>query len=161
MDANNLGTQLNLIEKSKVKLLVAHKENRRILKSYLADKYKILTTPNDFEKADIIIADESGFANHKDKIINIKQSNTYFYLPLILIARVSPEKIPEKYMNIIDEIIQTPIQQRILNSRIQNLLNVRKLFLSTQIFQDLTDKNPIGISILFENNNIKYVNQAF
>ncbi|MBV1757806.1 MAG: diguanylate cyclase [Dethiosulfatibacter sp.] len=161
MDANNLSIQLNLFEKSKVKLLVAHKENHNILKSYLAEKYEVQATPHEIEKADIIIADEAGFSEHKDQIMSIKQSNTSIYLPLILITRVLPEKIPEKYINIIDEIVQTPIQKRILNSRIKNLLNVRELFLSTQIYQDLTDKNPMGISILVENGKIKYVNQAF
>ncbi|MFO7814803.1 MAG: diguanylate cyclase [Halanaerobiales bacterium] len=161
MDTNNLGNQLNLIDKSKVKLLISHQENRKILKKYLTEKYKVLTNSHEFEKADILIADEPGFADNKDRIMSIKQSNTSLYLPLILITRVSHKKIPEKYMKIIDEIVQTPIQQKILNSRIRNLLNVRKLFLSTQIYQDLTEKNPVGICILFDNKKIKYVNQAF
>ncbi len=161
MDTNNLGYQLNLIEKSKVKLLVMHEENRKILRDYLAEKYEVITNQDEFEKADMIIADEPGFAKYKDRIMSIKQSNACNYLPIILITRVSSDKIPEKYIDTIDEIIQTPIQQRILNSRIQNLLNVRKLFISTQVYQDLTDKNPTGICILFENEKIKYVNQAF
>ncbi|MDZ7672837.1 MAG: diguanylate cyclase [Halanaerobiales bacterium] len=161
MDTNNLGSQLNLIKKSKVILLVNHQENRKILENYLTKKYEVLTTSDKFEDVDIIIVDEPGFAEYKDQIISIKQSNTSLYLPLILITRVSYEKIPDKYMKIIDEIVQTPIKQKILNSRIKNLLNVRKLFLSTQIYQNLTDKNPTGISILFEDNKIKYVNKAF
>lgn len=161
MDINNLGNQLNLIEKSKVKLLIAHQENREILKKYLSEKYEVLTTPHEFEKADIIIADESGFAEHKDRIMSIKRSNTSLYLPLVLITRTSPEKIPEEYIKIIDEIVQTPIKQKILNSRIKNLLNVKKLFLSTQIYQELTEQNPVGICILFDNKKIKYANQAF
>lgn len=161
MDTNDLGNQLNLIEKSKVKLLIAHQENRKILKKYLTEKYEVLTTPHEFEKADIIIADESGFAEHKERIMSIKQSNTSLYLPLVLITRASPEKIPEEYIKIIDEIVQTPIQQKILNSRIKNLLNVRELFLATQIYQDLTEQNPVGICILIDNKKIKYVNNAF
>ena len=161
MDINNLGNQLNLKNKSIVKLLIAHQENREILEDYLTDKYEVLTAANNFENDDIIIVDEQGFAKHKEKILKIKQSNNFLYLPLILITRVSTDKIPEKYIKIIDEIIKTPIQQKILNSRIENLLNVRKLFLSTQIYQELTEKNPVGIAILFENKKIKYINQAF
>ncbi|MCF8002313.1 MAG: diguanylate cyclase [Halanaerobiales bacterium] len=161
MDINNIGNQLNLKKVNTVKLLIAHKENLNILEDYLTDKYKVLTTPKNFENDDIIIVDEQGFAEHKEKIIKIKQSNNSLYLPLILITRVSTDKIPEKYIKIIDEIIKTPIQQKILNSRIKNLLNVRELFLSTQIYQELTEKNPVGIAILFENKKIKYINQAF
>jgi len=162
MDTNNLGSQLNLIKESKVKLLIDHQENRKVLQDYLDENYEVVTTAFDkFKDIDIIIADGPGFAKYKDQIISIKQSNTSLYLPFILITRVSPEKIPNKYMKIIDEIVQTPIKQNILNSRIKNLLNVRKLFLSTQIYQNLTEKNPTGISILFEDQKIKYVNQAF
>lgn len=158
-----LEKQLNLIEKSEILLLIKHQENQNMLKKYLEDQYQVITSSSfnlDQGVADIIIVDEKGLKEKKEKLLAIKNSKTSLYLPVILISRTSLENIPKKYLEIIDEIIQIPIAKRILKSRIKNLLNIRKLFLSTQIYQKLTEKNPVGICIL-QANNIKYVNNAF
>ncbi|MGM0410670.1 MAG: diguanylate cyclase domain-containing protein [Bacillota bacterium] len=163
MGNNELGDQFDLIDKSKIKLIIAHEENREILKKYLSKDYDVITsnTPDEDEKSDMLILDEKGFEKNLEKIFEIKKSNISLYLPLILITRTSPRDIPDKYLEIIDEIVQVPIKKNILYSRIQNLLTVRSLFLSTQIYQKLTQENPVGICILFKNDKIKYVNNSF
>ena len=97
MSNNNLGDQFNLIDKSKIKLIIAHGENREILKNYLSKDYEIVisSTTNINEKSDMLILDEKGFEENKEIIFDIKKSNTSHYLPLILITRTSPENIPD------------------------------------------------------------------
>lgn len=90
-----------------------------------------------------------------------KTKSSFLYLPLLLITRIAIEDIPDKYLNIIDEIIEIPIEQRIFISRIKKLLGIRSMFLTVQIFQKLIDNNPAGICILLENREIKYVNDTF
>src|SRR6056297_2085161 len=166
MTSNQLGNQLDLIDKSKIRLIIGHKENRTILKEYLKKDYKVLLKDFNYkdeesEKADMLIVDEKGFKKYREKIIKMKKSNISLYQPLILITSTSSENIPDDFLQIIDEIVQVPIKKNILYSRIQNLLNVRSLFLSTQIYQNLTEENPVGICILFKNKEIKYVNNSF
>ncbi|HKL75631.1 MAG TPA: diguanylate cyclase [Halanaerobiales bacterium] len=166
MTSNQLGNQLDLIDKSKIRLIIGHKENRTILKEYLKKDYKVLLKDFNYkdeesEKADMLIVDEKGFKKYKEKIFKIKKSNISLYQPLLLITSTSSENIPDDFLQIIDEIVQVPIKKNILYSRIQNLLNVRSLFLSTQIYQNLTEENPVGICILFKNKEIKYVNNSF
>src|SRR6056297_1171950 len=156
MTSNQLGNQLDLIDKSKIRLIIGHKENRTILKEYLKKDYKVLLKDFNYkdeesEKADMLIVDEKGFKKYREKIIKMKKSNISLYQPLILITSTSSENIPDDFLQIIDEIVQVPIKKNILYSRIQNLLNVRSLFLSTQIYQNLTEENPVGICILNKN----------
>lgn len=155
--------QLNLIEKNKIRLLVSHKENKKILEKYLQERFNVLKTSLIKNKSvsDIIIIDEQGLKDNKDTIVNIKNSNISLYLPVILITRTPINNISRKYLEIIDEIVNIPVSKEILNARIENLLNIRKLFLSTQIYQKLTESNPVGICIIRDNRIIKYVNQSF
>lgn len=166
MAANQLGKQLDLIDKSKIRLLIGHQENRNILKEYLKKEYEVLSSnliskEEKVEEADMLIVDEKGFKENKDRLFEIKKSNISLYQPLLLISSTPSKNIPDNYLEIIDEIIEVPIKKNILYARIQNLLNVRSLFLSTQIYQNLTEENPVGICILFENSEIKYVNNSF
>ncbi|MFW6229598.1 MAG: diguanylate cyclase, partial [Halanaerobium sp.] len=134
-----------------------------ILKKYLMTEYEVITDDftQELEKIDLIIADEEGFNENKEDILKSKNSNDYLYLPLLLITRMSKEDIPDKYLDLIDEIIEIPIQQNILISRIKNLLSIRTLFLSTQVFQKLIEHNPAGVCILLEDKKIKYANKIF
>jgi diguanylate cyclase (GGDEF)-like protein/PAS domain S-box-containing protein len=158
-----LKRDFNLIEKKKIALIISHRENENILKKYLKPEYEIIT--NDFskslKKADLIIADEQGLKENENYIFRSKKSDKFLYLPLLLITRISKENIPDKYLELIDEIIEIPIEKSTFNSRIKNLLSIRNLFLSTQVFQKLAENNPAGICILMEDKKIKYVNKAF
>lgn len=163
MNPNNLTNKLNLNTEKEVKLLIAHRENRTILSEHLKDRYKIsqVTSAADMERADILIADEAGFKAKSREIIKLKKEKSQLFLPLLLLSRSSPEDFPEQYLEIMDEIIEIPIKKRLLFSRIENLLSLRNLFLSTQIYQNLTENNPVGVCILQQNKKVKYVNNAF
>ncbi|MFW6269598.1 MAG: diguanylate cyclase domain-containing protein [Bacillota bacterium] len=168
MDYDILGNQLNLKEKSKIMLLLDHKQNQQMLKNFLQDKYQInvpdfrVINREKFSQVspDMIIVDENSLEKNVNILQEIKKSKSLF-LPLLLVTRTSLNKIPGQIQTLIDQIVQIPIQKNVLNYRIKNLLNLRKLFLSTQIYQKLTEKNPVGICILQDNKYIKYVNQAF
>ena len=55
MNTNNLGSQLNFYKESKVKLLIDHQENRKVLQDYLDKNYEVVTTASDkFKDIDII-----------------------------------------------------------------------------------------------------------
>lgn len=163
MNYDSLGNHLDLIENSTIMLIIGHKENAAILKGYLDQKYQVNITSSLSKEhvfSDMIIIDEYGFKENRDILINIKKSNTSMYLPVVLITHTPVKKISGKYLKIIDEIVFTPVRKEILLSRIENLLNVRKLFLSTHIYQKLTEKNPVGICILHNENIIRYVNKS-
>ncbi|MFW5984825.1 MAG: diguanylate cyclase domain-containing protein [Halanaerobiaceae bacterium] len=168
MDYDILVNQLNLKEKSKIMLLLDHKQNQQMLKNFLQDKYQInvpdfrVINREKFSQVspDMIIVDENSLEKNINLLQEIKKSKSLF-LPLLLVTRISLNKIPGQIQTLIDQIVQIPIQKNVLNYRIKNLLNLRKLFLSTQIYQKLTEKNPVGICILQDNKYIKYVNQAF
>ncbi|ADQ14505.1 diguanylate cyclase [Halanaerobium hydrogeniformans] len=164
IDKDILDDKLNLIEKNRIFLLVSHRENQNILKKYLMPEHEVITNnfSQNLEKIDLIIADEQGLQKFEEDIFEIKKTKSSFlYLPLLLITRIAIEDIPDKYLNIIDEIIEIPIEQRIFISRIKKLLGIRSMFLTVQIFQKLIDNNPAGICILLENREIKYVNDTF
>jgi diguanylate cyclase (GGDEF)-like protein/PAS domain S-box-containing protein len=153
----------NLKEKKRIALMISHRENQNILKKYLKPEYEVITNDftGEFEKVDLIILDEQGLKENKEDIFRLKKSESFFYVPLLLITRTAKEEIPDKYLKIIDEIIEIPVKQRTFISRIKNLLSIRSLFLSTQVFQNLVESNPAGICILLEDKKIKYVNKAF
>ena len=163
IDKNVLEGGFNFIEKERIALMITHKENQNILKKYLMPEYEVKTDKfsQELEKTDLIIADEQGLKEYKEDISRSKVSKNYLFLPLLLITRMSKEDIPDKYLEIIDEIIEIPIQQNILVSRIKNLLRIRSLFLSTQVFHNLIEHNPAGICILLEDKKIKYFNKIF
>ncbi|MFP4370790.1 MAG: diguanylate cyclase [Halanaerobium sp.] len=163
MNNNILADDFGLIEKQRISLMIAHRENKNILKKYLEPEYEVIT--GDFSQklknTDLIIADENGLEANKEIIFKSKNANKYLYIPLLLLTRIAQEDIPDKHLNLIDEIIEIPIEQKIFISRIKNLLNVRSLFLSTHIFQELIANNPAGVCILIDDQKIKYVNQTF
>lgn len=160
---NNISDQLDLIEKNNILLLVEHQENKKMLDQYLDKFYDVSNFQNQSlnkESYDMLIADEQGFKKNHQFIEKIKNSETSFYLPLILISKSDIKNVKENYLKLVDEVVNIPISKRILKSRIDNLLNIRKLFLSTSIFQKLTEENPVGICILNED-KIKYLNKSF
>ena len=163
MNPNILSKKLNLNEESDVKLLIDHQENRAILSEYLKNKYKVSqsTSVENLEKADILIVDEAGLKAKNKEIIKLKRKKSQLFLPLLLLSRKSSDELSGQYLEIVDEIIEIPIKKRLLFSRIENLLNLRNLFLSTQIYQKLTENNPVGVCILQKNKEVKYVNNAF
>ncbi|MFW5987957.1 MAG: diguanylate cyclase [bacterium] len=160
METNILSKNFDLNKKNKIKLLISHRQNSEILTEYIKDEYQFceLSDSAKLEKADILIADEAGFEEKNTEIMNIKKNG---FLPLLLLSRNDLDKLSNKYLDIVDEIVKIPIQKRLLFARINNLLNIRNLFLSIQIYQNLTENNPVGICILQENEKIKYINHAF
>ena len=163
MNNNILESDINLAEKTGIALMISHRENQNILKNNLEPEYEVIT--KDFAKAlnktDLIIADEQGMNENKEVIFRSKNSSSYVYIPFLLITRVAKEEIPDADLEIIDEIIEIPIEPRLFISRIKNLLSIRTLVLSTQVFQKIIDSNPVGIGILLADKKIKYVNNAF
>ena len=160
---NNISDQLDLIEKSNILLLVEHQENKKILNQYLNKFYDVSNFQNQsLNKVsfDMLIVDEQGFKKKHQFIEEIKNSNSSFYLPVILISKSDIKNMENNYLKLVDEVVNIPISKKILKSRIDNLLNIRKLFLSTSIFQKLTEENPVGICILNED-KIKYLNKSF
>lgn len=163
MNPNILSTKLNLTEESDIRLLINHQENRVILSKYLKVKYHVsqATSAESLENADIIIADEEGLRAKSREIINLKKNKNQLFLPLLLLSRRSAEELSDQFLEIVDEIIEIPIKKRLLFYRIENLLNLRNLFLSIQIYQNLTESNPVGVCIFQQNETIKYVNNSF
>ncbi|MGM0549413.1 MAG: diguanylate cyclase, partial [Bacillota bacterium] len=162
MGTNILSEKLDLNKKNRVKLLIFHQENKAILADYLEKNERIqFSESKNLENADILIADEEGLKAKSKEIFKFKQKNRELFIPLLLLTRSSPDELSAQYLEIIDEIIEIPIKKRLLFSRIENLLNLRNLFLSTQIYQNLTENNPVGICILQHNDKIKYINRAF
>ena len=163
MENNILKGDFSLIEKKRIALMISHSENKNILKKYLKSEYKVIinNVSEKIEKSDLIIVDEQGLKRNKNDIFRIKNSESFLYVPLLLITRITKKDIPDKYLKIIDEIIEIPVEKRTFISRIKNLLSIRSLFLSTQIFQKLIANNSAGVCILLEDKKIKYVNNAF
>jgi diguanylate cyclase (GGDEF)-like protein/PAS domain S-box-containing protein len=164
IDNRSLEGNFSLAEKKRIALMISHAENRNLLKKYLESEFEIIISDfsQEFEKTDLIITDEKGLKEIKEDVFRIKNSDSSsLYLPVLLITRIAKENIPNKYLEIIDEIIEIPIEKRTFISRIRNLLSIRTMFLTIQIFQKLIDNNPAGICILLEDKEIKYVNHAF
>lgn len=163
MGNSNLDEQLDLIENISILMLIEHQGNKTVLNQFLTEYYNIITSLSrslDQNSFDMIIVDEESIKKKHRFIKKIKKVDTSFYLPVILISKHDIKNIKDKYLKLVDEIVDMPISKRLLKSRIENLLSIRKLFLSSSIYQKLTEENPVGICILKED-RIKYVNNSF
>ena len=163
MGNSNLDEQLDLIENISILMLIEHQGNKTVLNQFLTEYYNIITSLSrslDQNSFDMIIVDEESIKKKHRFIKKIKKVDTSFYLPVILISKHDIKNIKNKYLKLVDEIVDMPISKRLLKSRIENLLSIRKLFLSSSIYQKLTEENPVGICILKED-RIKYVNNSF
>ncbi|MFW6025446.1 MAG: HD-GYP domain-containing protein, partial [Candidatus Woesearchaeota archaeon] len=128
----------------------------------------------------LIIVDELAFNENESKILYSKESDCSFS-PLMLLTNSNPNKLPEKWLKIVDEIIKIPVDKHILSTRIENLLNLKlyqekiKYFRFHDQLTDLFNRDyfmeelerldtkrqyPLAL-IMGDVNGLKFVNDAF
>lgn len=159
---NNL--KENTIKAENILVSVQHKKNRELIIKLLKDEYKIQTQKNK-KRHDLIIVDLFAFKNNKNQIKLMKNKEKPVYLPTLLIVSKNDKKMLDEINiidnNIIDNIIEIPVEKSIFKIQIQNLLHTRELSLQAEKnYYRLAEKSPVGISVL-SNKEILYVNFSF
>jgi len=154
----------NTIKAENILLLIEHKKNQELIVKLLKDKYKIQTQKTK-KRQDLIIVDYFAFKNNKNKIKLMKNKEKPVYLPTLLIVSKNDKKILDEINivdnNIIDNIIEIPVEKSVFKIQIQNLLHTRELSLQAEKnYYRLAEKSPVGISVLSQK-EILYVNFSF
>ncbi len=157
-----------MYNKSRILLLLKHKENRNQLLTYLdefKDKYEVVAS-NDaklFEDVfDLIIVDGYSLDTYFEKIKIKKKSESPLFLPILFVTNLKDLKIVTRHLwSTIDEMIFTPIRKIELLARVEILLRTRRLSMeSEERYHALTEASPAWVLIL-QNNKIVYANSRF
>jgi signal transduction histidine kinase len=133
---------------SKILLLLEHKENRRLLLSWLTKKYRVcgLDSEENLSIAfDLCIVDGRALDKFNDWVIAIKKKQEPLFLPFLLITSKQDVGMSTRHLwRSIDELIITPIEKLELQARVEMLLQRRQLSLKLQSAnQDLERLNKL------------------
>jgi len=135
---NNFYEQNNIINNSKILLLLKNKKNAELLYRFLDANYvtyKDLKAEIDF---DLILTDSHNYQSNFKKIEECKNKQSPIFLPVILLHKKDDIiDYTSKNINIADEFILTPVKKEVLKNRIKRLLKTRLL---TQEVYNLENK---------------------
>ena len=158
-------------------LLISHERNRELLAGWLDATYDVrVGGAVSLDDADICLADDEGFIEHRGLIRDWKESQHPRFAPVVLVTEqpVSEDLEPEAWSDIdglyvVDEVVSLPAEKSVLGRRLTNLLERRSLSgrLATQYerseqrFSSLFHATPDPAIVLDPDAEIQYVNDAF
>ncbi|QIO24203.1 nitrogen regulation protein NR(II) [Haloarcula sp. JP-L23] len=169
MEASNTGQS----KATTLLLLIERDRNRELLADQLGNEFNIQTaaqTPFDYPQYDICLFDTSSLKKFQDSLRGTKTDAEPAFLPhLLLTKQQSPAELSDDVWDIVDEVIQRPVNRRELDARINNLLHRRRLSVelvdqkehSEQRFKSLFQSTPDPVIVVSPEGTITEVNDAF
>lgn len=119
--------------KNRILLLIAHKENRRLLQEAFQQHYEVINVENDadlLQPFDLGLVDGPALDQHWRKLKERKELELPVFLPLLLITTRRDIGMCTRHLwQSIDEFIISPIEKTELVARVEILLRTRKLSL--------------------------------
>lgn len=121
-------------------LLLKNNNFRLLIKEMLTEQYQI----NDafdaipVQSFDLCITDELMFHRLAEKFGELKNADPDIFLPVLLISEHrKPDHFIRKWWEVIDDIVETPIEDSILNLRIKVLLRARNQSMQSSLKNDV------------------------
>jgi len=161
-----------------VQVLVEDDRNRELLAEWVAETYTVTAPTCDDEMTetfDCALVDPAAFDRYRDRIEAWKADAHPVFLPVVLVS----DTVPSETLNpadwddvdglyVIDEVVDTPVEQSVLHRRLANLLERRALShrladdlkRSEQRFRALFDGTPDPVFVLSPDHELRYVNDA-
>lgn len=141
-----------------VLLLLEREANERALRTWAPSWFEFLEgTPTSIpETFDLCIVDEPSFGPASATLQQRKEEAKPAFLPILFVAN-SPDVADSEIWRYVDEVIQSPIQKRNLQGRIEVLLRARESSVELKRQRDRLDqfagviahdlRNPLGIAM--------------
>ena len=177
-DTDDQTDTLSAATTSRVQVLLADDRNRELLTDWLADTYTV-TAPTAADEVtddfDCCLVDTDAFARYRDRIETWKARAHPVFLPVVLVSDTLPsERLdPPDWADIdglyvVDEVVDTPVEQSVLHRRLANLLERRHLSRqladdlerSEQRFRALFDGTSDPVFVLSPTHDLRYANDA-
>jgi PAS domain S-box-containing protein len=161
-----------------VQVLVADDRNRELLAEWLDDTYTVTAPATEdgvTETFDCALVDADAFTRYRDRIETWKTDAHPVFLPVVLVSDTLPSEDldPADWddidgLYVIDEVVDTPVEQSVLHRRLANLLERRTLShrladdleRSERRFRALFDGTPDPVFVLSPAHELRYVNDA-
>jgi diguanylate cyclase (GGDEF)-like protein/PAS domain S-box-containing protein len=140
-----------------IHLIIHHKENRQLLKTWLADRYQVIETES-FEMLNqdcaLVIVDAVTLSRHETDINHFKKLQPF--VPIILITPLEGVGLATRQLwKTVDELIISPIKKIEMLARVHGLMQTRELHLRLQRQnEELLQRSEERYRNLFENNHI-------
>lgn len=135
---------------SKILLLLEHKENRRLLSTWLEKKYQIFSPDSEQEllelsSFDLCLLDGRALDKLNNWVLATKKEQGEVFLPFLLMTSRPDVSILTRHLwRSIDELIISPIEKMELAARVEMLLERRRLSLELQLAnQNLQQLNEL------------------
>jgi len=155
-----------------VLLLIDSERNRELLADQLGETFDIRFDENPFEHPnyDLCLLDDQSLREYEEQLQQTKSDSTPTFRPhLLLTGQRSPDEFSEDVWDIVDEIIQRPVSKAELDTRIENLLQRRRLSVelteqkerSEQRFESLFESTPDPVVVVRPDGTVTEVNDAF
>ena len=118
---------------SRVLLLMAHKENRRLLADWLATRYQV-EQPDSLQGLkgpfDLCVLDGPALGVLGDAVLAAKEAVQPIFLPFLLVTHRQDAGLATRHLwESVDEVIVSPIEKAELQARVESLLRARQLSL--------------------------------
>lgn len=154
--------------KSRILILLKHRENANLLKNYLEEfkeKYELVVS-DDFDLPDdvfdLLILDGYALDCYFEKIRKKKEEHNPIFLPVLMVTTKKDINLVTRHLwKTVDELIFIPIRKVELLARVEILLRARRLSKESEYrYHALTEASPALIFIL-QNNRLVYGNSKF
>ncbi|WP_418281924.1 ATP-binding protein [Halorubrum sp. DTA98] len=154
-------------------LLIDSDRNRELLADRLSAEFAIETAddePLNDPAFDLCLLDPLSLSRFHDDLQEVKSSAEPVFLPfLLLTGERSPEELSSDVWDVVDEVIQRPVNPTELDTRIGNLLRRRRLSVdlarqkaqSEERFESLFQSTPDPVVVTTPDGTITEANDAF
>lgn len=155
-----------------VQLLIANGRNQELLADQLSETFEVYTGTDGLNDADfdLCLVDDPSFSTYSDRLHDINAESTPTFRPVLLLtSKESPDELPQNVWDVVDEVIQRPVSKTELDTRIDNLLQRRRLSVeltrekerSERRFESLFESTPDPVVVVSPDGMITEVNDAF
>ncbi|MFB6092227.1 MAG: PAS domain S-box protein [Haloquadratum sp.] len=135
----------------RVLLLLRHAENRRHLERWLREETGytpvVVTDPAGARSGDLCVVDPAAIDRHREWIESCKATEEPRFFPVLLATAESNLPLGDRFWDVVDETITTPVELPELERRLENLLRRRRL--STSLADDL-ERTEARYETIFE-----------
>ena len=159
---------------ARIDLVLSNERDRALLEEYLARDHDVCVrdqvATDDDRSFDLLILDGPSLERHSEAFAAWKAKAIPAFLPVLLVvSEFGPDDLPDPVWDVVDEVIETPVQRTELSTRANSLLRQREQSLalkrqkeaSEERMRSLFETAPDPTVVLTPDGVITDVNQAF
>ena len=152
--------------KNKIAIIIKNKKSRDLIYEFLKKwQYELHTpevVPTSPSEYGVIIIDDYTLQNNKTRLKKLKIQSSIFLPVLLAGKKLNIQYLTDDFREFFDEIIYTPIEEKELQVRLENLINMKKLSDDEEnIYQTVFENTGTAVLIVEEDTTIILVNKQF